>query len=303
LVRGDCHTISLVIPTVLAGWLSSTYFTFLFQGVAHACEQRGYNMMLSPLAAQTPHAYNRIITEGYIDGLIVTSSAVGTAFLDHLLDHACPFVLVGRHLCRDDLNTVYADNLQASRKVVAYLASLGYRRIATITGTMNNATAVDRRDGFLAGMQSAGLACPPEYIAQGSFGEEDSYEAMQSLLALADPPQAVFCCSDLAAVAALRAIRDAGLAVPDDVALIGFDDLPVAAAVNPPLTTVHHPIEQMGLLAATLLIDQLEAVAMDPQLRPVPQHIVVGTEIVVRGSCGAERRHIGAQKREKIIAV
>jgi LacI family transcriptional regulator len=292
LARGHSHTIGLVIPTALAGWLSSAYFTFLFQGAANACEQRGYNMMLSPQAAQTPEAYDHIISSGYVDGLVVTTSAVGAAYLDHLIEHEYPFVLLGRHLQRNDLNTVYADNLEAAQRVVAYLVSLGYSRIATITGSAVNATAVDRLDGFLAGIRSLGLTCPPEYIAQGSFTEEGSYEAMQSLLALADRPQAVFCCNDQAAVAALRAIRDAGLAVPDDIALVGFDDLPLAAAVDPPLTTVHHPVEQMGLLAASLLIDQLEAMAANPQLRPVPQHIVVGTEIVVRGSCGAGRRQL-----------
>ena len=284
------HTIGLVIPTALSGWLNSSYFTLLFQGAATACEQRSYNMMLSPLAAQTPEAYDRIISGGYVDGLVVTTTAVGIAFLDSLLDEKLPFVLIGRHPARDDLNTVHVENVEGARTAAAHLASLGYKRIAMIVGSEANTTSVDRKAGFLAGLHAAGLACPPEYLVPGDFTEDGGQRAMEILLALPEPPQAVFCSNDLAAIGALRAARAHGLAVPDDIALVGFDDLPVSAVIDPPLTTMRHPIERIGFLATSLLIDHLEAISSNAAAILPPQQILLPADLVVRSSCGAKGR-------------
>jgi LacI family transcriptional regulator len=176
------------------------------------------------------------------------------------------------------------DNEDAFSKIVVHLATSGRSRIATICGLLDARDGAERLAGYRATLARIGYPPRPEYIASGDFDHGSGYAAMQRLLALDDPPDAVACASDAQAVGALRAIAEAGLRCPEDIAVTGFDDAPWAALMRPALTTVRQPAYEMGQAALGTAVAMVE----DPSLAP-PTVLMPG-ELVVRESCGAHRR-------------
>lgn len=280
--------LGLVIPQALSEIFSDPYFPLLIQGISAACDARQHYLMLSLLQMQSADAYRRIIQGGHLDGLIVASAFLDDSFVQRLQQDDFPFVLIGRQPSRLDINTVDADNSHGAMMAAQHFARIGYTRIATITGPLNMVASVDRRDGFLAGLRLAGLSISDGQVIEGDFSEQSGYDGMMRLLMLgaSQRPQAVFVASDRMAIGALKAARAAGLRVPDDVALIGFDDIPMASAVEPTLTTVRQPIERLGYTAAAVLIDLLAAAEGSGR----PQRVVLPTELVIRESCGHDAR-------------
>lgn len=283
------RVIGLVIPQGLNAIFADPYFPMLIQGCAAACDARGYYLMLSLLLRQSDDTFRWLIRARHMDGLLVASALTDDAFVSRLLDERFPLVLIGRGVEHAGIVTIDADNTSGASMAARHLAQLGYTRIATITGPMNMTAAIDRRNGFLSTLRSMGIELPTVYIQEGDWSETSGTQAMERLLMVDPPPDAVFVASDSMAIGALKAIRAAGLKTPDDVALVGFDDIPLAAAVEPPLTTVHQPIDQLGFLAASTLIDLLE-MAADMMSDNGAQRIVLPTELVVRASCGQALR-------------
>ncbi len=284
------QTVGVVIPATMYASIAAPYYALVLQGVAAACDERGYNLMLSPGKAQTPESYERIIQSGFVDGLVVSTSSVGEPFLRWLHERAFPFVLLGHQPNLPDLNTVTADNEGGAAMAAQHLMWLGYERIAMITGNHAHGAAMDRRAGFLNALREARMHCPDEYIVESDFSEHGGHLAMQILLATQPRPQAVFCSSDMTAIGACQAVREAGLCIPDDIAIVGYDDIPMARTVDPPLTTVRQPIEEIGYTATSTLIDILETQLAHPGRSLSPQHLMLPTELVVRESCGQKRR-------------
>jgi LacI family transcriptional regulator len=199
-----------------------------------------------------------------------------------LADSDVPFVLVGRHPAQVQASYVDTDNLSGARDVVQHLLRSGRKRIATITGLQSQIAGADRLAGYTAALRARGIIPDPTLIVNGDFSEAGGYRAMQQLLP--QQPDAVFAASDTMALGALRAIHDAGLRVPEDIAVAGFDDLPLAEHTEPPLTTIRQPIYRMGTMAAETLIEQIE----HPQ--DAPHRVVLPTELVIRTSCGSALR-------------
>jgi len=162
---------------------------------------------------------------------------------------------------------------------VSHMVREGRQRIALISGPSNSLAAEDRKQGYLKALQERRVPVDESIIIRGDFTDTSGYEAMQRLLL--HKPDAVFVASDTMALGAMRALREAGRQVPDQVAMVGFDDLPQAATANPPLTTVRQPIQRAGALAVEMLIDILENGA-EP-----PRRIILPTELVIRASCGS----------------
>jgi LacI family transcriptional regulator len=159
---------------------------------------------------------------------------------------------------------------------------LGYQRIGTITGLPGSAETIDRLEGYRKAFLERGRNIEDELIADGDFTEAGGYYAMQQLLPA--KPEAVFAASDLMAIGAMRAVREAGLSIPDDVAFVGFDDVSIATYADPQLTTIRQPIARLGFNAVEILIDLIEN-GIEPDRR-----IIMDTELVIRDSCGASRR-------------
>jgi LacI family transcriptional regulator len=174
---------------------------------------------------------------------------------------------------------VDSENREGARLATAYLIGLGHRRIATITGPLHRAVALDRRDGYKQALLEGGLPIVPELQAEADFSTTGGYAAMAQLLARHPRPTAVFVAGDAMVPGALSAVREARLRVPDDLSIVGFDDLPLAASAAPPLTTIRQPIHALGTRAVELLLAQFGG-----QQQAV-QHPCLPVELVVRESC------------------
>jgi LacI family transcriptional regulator len=260
---------------------SDPYLIHLIQGVSAAANAHDHTVMLWVAEPDYERrAISRVMQNGLLDGIILASQLNDDPLLQALMEGSLPFVLVGRNPTNDSLNYIDVDNINSARQAVNHLLRLGRRRIATITGPQNMCAGADRAEGYVTALTQRGLVVDPNLIADGNFTEADAYAAMQRLLPF--NPDAVFAASDVMAIGALRALRDAGRRVPEDVALIGFDDMPLAATSNPPLTTVRQPVPRTGEAAAETLIDLIEHPGAPPR------RIVLPTELVIRASCGSK---------------
>jgi LacI family transcriptional regulator len=231
---------------------------------------------------------HQMLRGGLVDGLIVSSVLLDDPIVPALIASGTPFLVVGRHPAHPEINYVDCDNQQGADDAVTHLLRLGRRRVMTVTGPLNTIAGIDRRSGYLAACQRRRLTPEPAWLAEGDYTEAGGYLATQRLLPL--NPDAIFAASDVMAVGALRALRDAGRRVPDDVAVVGFDDLPFAARSEPPLTTIRQSIQGLGQLAADTLIAMIEE---EPTTQP--RRITLPTELVIRTSCGATLPPTGAK--------
>ncbi len=282
--------IGLVVPQSMSAVFADPYFPMLIQGVSAACEERGYFMLLSFPVMTVSETLTRIVRGGHLDGLVVAASLTDNKYVAQLTQEGMPFVLVGRSDYPGALTSVDVDNVRGAAVAVQHLLRLGCTGVATITGPLGMTAALDRRDGYLAALRAAHIEPPDSFVQEGDWSEWSGSRAMDALLRLPRRPEAVFAASDNMAIGALKAIRAAGLRVPDDIALVGFDDIPLASALETPLTTVRQPIYRLGYTAASVLIDDLlRAPEGEPPLAQ-GQRTVLGTELVVRESCGQARR-------------
>jgi LacI family transcriptional regulator len=281
LASGRTKVIGVVIPAEVSVIFTDPYFPILLQGVSRLCNDREYSVMLWLAEPDYERRMiTRILHNGLVDGVVVASILIDDVIIHPLMDSKMPFILVGRHPTLD-VSFLDVDNLQAGRKATMHLVRLGYKRIATISGNMSQVAGIDRYQGYVKALQDSGHTFRPELVAEGSFSEEGGYSAMQKLLKY--KPDAVFIASDMMAFGAMRALREAKLSIPDDIAIVGFDDLPASAKAEPPLTTVRQPIFQMGSKAAEVLIDLIE------NNTQTTQKYILDTELVVRESCGSAR--------------
>lgn len=277
LAAGRTRILGLVIPMGVSALFSDPYFPILIQGVTSACNAHDHSVMLWLAEPEYERRMiGQIMHSGLIDGVILASMLVDDSLMNSLIESDMPFILVGRHPTDSRVSYVDVDNIASAREMVTYLLQLGYRRIATITGPHNMIAGVDRLEGYKLALRAAGIPRDPSLIVAGDFSENGGYLGMQKLLPL--KPDAVFVASDTMAIGAMRAIRTAGLNVPTDIAIVGYDDMPFAENVDPPLTTVRQPIHRAGVAAAETLIDLIH----DPASKP--KRIVLPTELVKRAS-------------------
>lgn len=283
LAAGRTRILGLAIPTGVSTLFTDPYFPLLIQGITSACNALNHSVMLWIGEPEYERLTIRQILEGgLIDGVILASALVDDPILAALIKRGLPFVLVGRHVADENVSYVDVDNSNSSREMVTYLLRQGYQRVATIAGPRNMIAGADRLQGYCLALRDRRVASDANLIVESDFTEEGGYMGMQRLLPHA--PDAVFIASDAMAIGALRALRDAGKRVPEDVAIAGFDDIPNAARTDPPLTTVRQPIQRMGSVAAEALIDLIS----HPD-RP-PRRIILPTEMVIRASCGSGLR-------------
>jgi LacI family transcriptional regulator len=279
LAAGRTRVLGLVIPTGVAALFTDPYFPILIQGVTAACNAHDHSVMLWLAEPEYERrAIRQIMHNGLIDGVIVAAMLVDDPLVEALINSEMPFILIGRHPTNPKVSYIDVDNMHGTVTIVEHVLHAGRRRIATITGPQSVIAGTHRREGYLSALRAHNVKPEDDLIVEGDFSESGGYDAMRRLLP--HRPDAVFAASDIMAIGALRAIREAGLRVPEDIAVAGFDDMPFAARSDPPLTTVRQPIQRTGALAAETLIDLIE----HPDSRP--QRIVLPVELVVRTSCG-----------------
>jgi LacI family transcriptional regulator len=214
------------------------------------------------------------------DGLLLLLPNVNDGYLDVIDAHRFPCVLVNFDARPMQVPVVAVENRQAARTAVEHLLGLGHRRIAFISGTAGTGQSAEREQGYVDALLAAGLAADPALMVSGAFSQTSGYAATEHLLALADPPTAIFAANDEMAFGALDAINSKGLKVPDNISVIGFDDIPTSSYVFPKLTTMRQPFAAMAQRAVTEVVELIEG-------KPnVAVKIAFPLELVVRGSTG-----------------
>ncbi len=268
--------------------LQHPFFLEVLVGLKHSLGADGYDVLLfaheQPGAGRGPHAYARRARHHGVDGVVVL--AVDDAEepeLQKLIASGTPVVAVDLALAGSRASYVASDNLGGARLAVRHLYELGHRRIATIAGLAHTKPAADRLLGYRAELQKLGLTPQPGYEPAGDFYMESGETAMRALLALPEPPTAVFAASDMMAVGAIRAMADAGLRCPDDIAVVGFDDIQLAELVSPALTTIRQDKQALGAAAARSLVRLIDDTETAPHVSVLP------VELVVRESCGTAK--------------
>lgn len=285
--------------------LHGEFFSELLRGIDRVAQQHGRHLLVSSSHHDSHGIADALrAMHGRVDGLVVMAPDVAAEALGAALPHALPTVLLNcapAALSGTDphrVRLVSVDNHGGAVAMVRHLAHVGHERIAFVGGAAHNADARERRRGYLEAMQSLGLAAPASYQQRGDFTEEGGWRAAQALLAETPRPTAIFAANDMMALGAMRAIREHGLGVPHDVAVAGFDDIPTARYVSPPLTTVRVDVETLGARAATLLLERMRAIAAATAPIPAPEHEraadrapepshreVLPATLVVRASC------------------
>jgi LacI family transcriptional regulator len=278
LVTKRTQIIGMVIPEQVTALFTDPFFPILLRSATESCNKHRYQLMLSLFSssADRQEMYERLVGNAYLDGVIVASSALDDPLIPDLLRDGVPFICIGRHP-DPRVRSVDVDNVGGARMAVDYLIRLGHRRIGALTGRLDTAHGQDRLDGYRQALKTHQIPFNEDLIVEGDFTERSGMTGVQRLLPA--EPSAVFVASDTMAVGALRARRQDGLEVPRALALVGFDDIPVASTIEPPLTTVRQPIGRLAALAVETLLDLIEHPGSGPQ------RIVLPTQLVVRESC------------------
>ncbi|UCD98836.1 MAG: LacI family DNA-binding transcriptional regulator [Chloroflexota bacterium] len=276
--------IGLVLPRSVSSFFADPYFPRLTQGIAQGCNQHDFTLGLFLIGTKEDEKkiLPRVSRKGMLDGVLVQSGQIGDQLIIRMVNLNMPVVVIGHPLNSEDVSFIDVDNLNGAYNAVSHLIRMGYKRIGTITGLSGGAATADRLEGYRKAIAERGRNIDQSLIAEGDYTEAGGYYAMQQLLPA--KPDAVFAASDLMAIGAMRAVREAGLNVPQDVAFVGFDDVPIATYANPQLTTIRQPIVQFGINAVEILIDLIEN-GIKPHRR-----IIMGTELIIRDSCGASLR-------------
>jgi LacI family transcriptional regulator len=272
------NVIGLVIPRSTHTFFNDPYFPALTEGVAEACNQHDYTLSLFLFKTEEDERrlIPRISRKGLVDGLIIQATHLGDNFIPQLSHGTVPFLVVGRPINAPDASYIDVDNTGGAYDAVVHLITIGRKRIATITCALNTSVGMDRFEGYKRALFSYGIDFDETLVAEGEFTEQSGYAAAKQLLP--HQPDAIFVGSDTMALGAMRAIKEANLVVPTDIALVGFDDLPPALQLDPPLTTIRQPIRRFGAKAVETLLDITEKTS------GIPRHVILGTELVIRGS-------------------
>ncbi|MFF0435307.1 LacI family DNA-binding transcriptional regulator [Streptomyces sp. NPDC004327] len=247
--------VALVVPEAESRLFAEPYFLDLIRGVSAELGDADKQLLLTLVRTERERQrFEQYLAARRVDGVLLASVHADDPLPDRVRELGLPVVLGGRRGPDESAAFVDSDNEGAGRAAVAHLAARGRRRIATITGPLDMYVARARLDGYRAGIAAAGLAPDELLVATGDFTEEGGRRAMRELIDRAPGLDAVFAASDVMAAGARGVLREAGRRIPDDVALVGVDDSAVARLMDPPLTSVRQPIEEMGRTMARMLL-------------------------------------------------
>jgi LacI family transcriptional regulator len=253
------NMIAIIVPDI-----TNPFHTVFARGVQRAVREQGYEVIMFNTDRNESDERSSLLflQQGWVDGAIITSLHLQPEELLPVLDKHVALVVQGPNIMPDHLNghpldSLYVDDIAAAETAVDYLFEQGHTRIGMIAGKVGTPPRLRREKGYRQAHQHYHIEVEEALIMDGDFKEEDGYYAMQELLQVEPPVTAVFCASDLLAIGALTATREANLRVPEDIAIIGYDDIPIARLVSPPLTTIAQFQETMGQRAAEMLLARL----------------------------------------------
>jgi len=280
------RTLALIVPDV-----TNPFWTTVARGVEDAAQSRGYSVFLhntdeNPVKQQR---YLGVVVAQRVDGVIIAPYDSDIQNLAKLRQRNIPTVIIDRRIEGWDVDSVYGDSLSGAKALVQHLIGLGHKRIAMLSGPANTSTAEDRVAGYCLALAEAGIPLDPCLIKQGEYRITSGEEMTRQVLDEGLNPTAVFAANNAIAVGVIQALGQRGLHIPQDIALVCFDDLPNVSRLFPFLTVAVQPAYDMGVNAAQLLLSRL-----DSGVSLLPRHVVLPTRLIIRYSCGSQSRNNGS---------
>ncbi len=275
LATGKTNTVGMVVTTI-----SDPFVAPIAQGTERKVMEAGYSLILSQSGADPDRelAAVRLLRERRVDGVIVTASRVGELYTPLLSELKVPIVLINNQKEGGYLHSIYVDDFAGAKMAVGLLIDLGHRDIAYIACPERERSNRNRMNGYKAALESRGISVNERLILQLE-GKDDMARgaaAVEEILSLDERPTALFCYNDMTAIGALQALHESGVRVPEDISIVGFDDVPISSVVCPALTTVAQPKEEMGVKAMEMLLALIEGEERE--------NVVVKPRLVVRSS-------------------
>lgn len=269
--RGETRTLGLILPDS-----ANPFFAEIARAIEDSAFTAGYNVILgnSENELAKEQVYVDVLVNKQVDGLIFLASGDHSPSLEHLVCNGLPVVVVDRRLSGLEVDTVLTDNLQGGLTAARYLLELGHRRIACITGPSNLTPSAERVIGYRRALEEYGLPVDENLIRKGDFHPSSGYLATGELLRQQPRPTAIFICNDMMAIGALRALSEAGLHVPRDCSLVGFDDIELASYITPPLTTIRQDKSALAEAAVELLLGRIAQPDLPARTRILPTQLI-----------------------------
>ena len=282
--KGVTHTIGIILPDNI-----NPYFAEVVRGIEDASFEQGYSVILcnsdNDLAKE--NHYTTVLVEKQVDGIIFVAAGLSAENINALQARGFPLVLVDRQVPDVNVNTVLADNQHGGWLATNHLIELNHKVIGIIAGPKGVRLSSERINGYRQAMESANLCVDDELIVEGDFQYQSGYKGARKLYDQCPSITAIFACNDLMAIGAYRFAHEKNLKIPEQLSVVGFDDISLAAYTNPPLTTIHQSKHQMGSKAAELLMTRIAE--QDLELHQE----ILETKLVVRGSTASLAVHAG----------
>lgn len=274
--RRETHTIGLIVPDN-----SNPFFAEVARGIEDRGFELGYSVILcnSDSKVQKELEYLNVLTSKRVDGIVFIAATARSQHVESLVNSGIPVVIVDRKMPSVRADAVLVDNFHGGYEATRHLLDLGHRRIGCIAGPSDLTPSADRVAGYRMALEEFGVDPDDDLVVRGDYYASSGERAVWRFLELDRPPTAIFACNDLMAIAAMKTLVDNGLRVPQDVAVVGFDDIALASYVNPPLTTVAQPKYEMGTITVDVLLQRVKGEG--PEER---QEILLECQLVVRES-------------------
>ncbi|PJW18190.1 LacI family DNA-binding transcriptional regulator [Geobacillus sp. WSUCF-018B] len=277
--RMETETVLVVVPDI-----TNPFFSKVLRGIEAVALEHGYQVLLGDTQndVRLEEQYLNLLPQRQVDGMIFLTARIRKELVEEMA-RQFPIVLACEYLEGADIPTVSIDNISSARKATEHLIRLGHCRIAHLSGPMNIILSRDRLRGYQQALAQHELEADAALVQEGDFTYESGYNLTLKLLALEKPPTAIFAANDEMAIGAVKAIRHRGGRVPDDVAVVGFDDIHMASIFEPSLTTIAQPMFEIGQKAMELLLALIEGTSARRR------QLVLPDRLVIRDSCGGER--------------
>lgn len=296
LVSKKSHTLGLIITTIM-----NPFYPELAKGIEDKATELGYNIILSSTNydLKLEKYYINILRSKGVDGIIFSSVEANDPNIKPLIEEHYPFILVNRRirnrLIDKKIDYIVLDNFSGGYKAMEHLYKLGHRRIGIIAGSLTTSTAIERTEGAKKLLKDYGQKFDSDLLMECNFSKELAYHATKKFLSMKSPPTAIFTENDYMALAVREAIMEAGLKIPENMALVGFDDICAAGLRGVEMTTISQKKYEMGALAVKILIDKIKNSTI-----PMSNQIILEPELIIRTSCGYRLRGYQSEKSLKV---
>ena len=282
---GESKIIGLIIPDI-----SNQFFSDISRKIEDNVLRHGYSVIMCNTDddIDKEKRYIDILIAKQVDGIVFISAGDETKSLRKSIEKRIPIVVADRDIENQKVNTVIVDNFIGGYEATKYLMSLGHRRIGFISGPSEISPSYERYEGYKKALLESNLIADPSLFVQGDFRYQGGERAMKKLLALKPTPTAVFACNDMMAIGAIRTAYNQNLNVPDDISIIGFDNIPLSKATFPALTTMAQPTEEMAFQIIEILVELINYLG-NREKREIEnfdyRKVILKTDLIVRDSC------------------